>query len=332
MTFLDALAGRNTGRVPIWFMRQAGRFLPNYLREKQGRPLYDLFHDAERIATITQLPIQEGLDVDAAILFSDILMVLDGLQVPYHFAEGVGPVITCTEVRSTKGEYPAIQEAIATLQTQLKVPLIGFAGGPFTLLSFLVEGGSSKSCLKTKRRLLEEQLLMSSWMEQITEETLHYLDIQIAHGVHAIQLFDSAAHHLSPTAFRTWALPPLQRILQHINGRVPTLLFSSASFLYMQDLIDLSPQGLSLYWNGSLIEAAKVIPPTIAVQGNLDPSFLFGSKQDIQHVLQPWLHHEALRGRWICNLGHGILPETPIDTVRWLIDTVHKRTTEAWSH
>lgn len=330
MTFLQALAGTNQGRVPVWFMRQAGRCLPTYVKEKQGRPLYDVFHDPDRIVTMTQLPFREGLDLDAAILFSDILTVLDGLGVPYSFGEQ-GPIISCSRVTSHQARYPSVMEAIQILKKQLSVPLIGFAGAPFTVLSFLIEGGASKNCLLTKRRFMESPTEMAQWIHEITEETIHYLDLQIEHGVDAIQLFDSAAHHLSPMMFRAWALPSLQKILTHLRGRIPTLVFSSASFLYLQDLIDLAPQGLSLYWNGSLVEAATRIPSTISVQGNLDPSLLFGSTQQMDEVITPWLCDPHLQGRWIFNLGHGLLPQTPFDQIRWLVDTVHQRSLALWN-
>lgn len=326
MSFLKALSGQNLGPPPIWLMRQAGRYLPTYRALKQQRSLYDMFHDPQTIVTVTKLPF-ETLDLDAAILFSDILTVLDGLGVPYTFQEQVGPVIEFQDFSLKKHAYQHIQEGIDLLKDQLSVPLIGFAGAPFTIASYLVEGRTTKNFLKAKRFLFEQPKKFEDLLQQVTEETCRYLDVQIQAGVDAIQIFDSWAHHVAYAEFTRFVLPYLDRVVQHVKARhCPVIIFSKATSLFAEELAALEPSAISADWNADLAEVRQRIPPHIALQGNLDPAVLYGSKETIQQATDRILRAMAGNPGYIFNLGHGVLPDTPYENVKYLVDYVKHHT------
>lgn len=323
MSFLAALAHRHTGTTPpIWLMRQAGRYLPDYHRFKESQSLLEMFHDPKTIVAVTQLPLHT-LPLDAAILFSDILTVLDGLGVSYTFQDQVGPLIDFQGFSAHQNAYTHIVEAIGLLKEELTVPLIGFAGAPFTIASYLIEGKTSKNFLKAKKEIAMAPQQMLDLLDRIVEETCAYLDVQIAAGVDAIQLFDSWAHHLAYTEFLTFSLAPLAKVVAHVKRHgVPIILFSKAASLFPQELASLNPTAMSIDWSCHLPHLRKQIPRHIALQGNLDPTVLYGSIEHIKQAVDPLL--EAMKGDpgYIFNLGHGILPDTPYENVRWLVDYV----------
>ncbi len=326
---LDALSSRNRGRAPIWLMRQAGRYMPQYRKLKEGKTLLEMFHDPETIVKVTLLPV-DLLGVDAAILFSDILMVLDGLGIRYYFEDQIGPVVLDPPemIRMIHPEeaYPHIRQSILELKRELKVPLLGFAGAPFTIASYLIEGKTSRDLRKTKQWLFQEPARFHNLLEQITTATIHYINLQIDAGVDAIQLFDSWANALSIDEFRQICLPTMQRIVDAVRKKkIPIILFTRGSCLFAEELASLQPSAISLDWSGDLIEIRKNIPKGIALQGNLDPMALYAPPETIRKKVDALLDGMANDPGYIFNLGHGLLPNTPFENVQFLVDHVRNR-------
>ncbi|MFZ0565080.1 MAG: uroporphyrinogen decarboxylase [Chlamydiales bacterium] len=325
---LDALHCQNKeGRPPIWLMRQAGRYLPEYQAIKKKRKLFDLFHDLEAIVQITKLPI-DILQVDAAILFSDILTVLEGLSLRYDFQEKVGPVIYDSPSkivpREAREVYSHIFQSIRLLKQELSVPLIGFAGAPFTVAAYLIEGGSSKDYKRTKQWLYRRPESFQSILDQVTQATIDYIDCQIEAGVDAIQLFDSWANRLGIWEFRQFCLKPMEKITSAVKKRgIPLILFCLGSSLFAPDLASLNPSAISIDWSGDLPSLRHQIPSHIALQGNLDPMVLYGSRERIRLAVDRLLQPLQDEPGYIFNLGHGMLPDIDVDQVKFLVDYVH---------
>jgi uroporphyrinogen decarboxylase len=302
--------------------------MPEYRHLRKNRSLVEMFHDVETIVKVTCLPIKL-LEVDAAILFSDILSVLDGLQLEWSFEEGRGPVIPqgiergkLPEIQPAHLAYPHIVEAIQLLKHELKVPLIGFAGGPFTIASYLIEKGSSKDLKETKKWLYQDAASFHHLLEIITEATIDYLNVQIDSGVDALQLFDSWAHVLGVNEFREFCLPYMQKILKGLKKQIPLILFCRGSCLFAQDLAALKPACISLDWSLEISDVRTHIPSTIALQGNLDPMTLYGAKETIRQKASEMLKSMEGDSGYIFNLGHGILPDIAFDNVKFLVDYV----------
>ncbi len=300
--------------------------MPQYQELKKSYCLNTMFSEQDLIVKITLLPI-DLLGVDAAILFADILTVLDGFGKPWKMVEGVGPVLEPIsdagqlKKRDAKEAYPHIAGAIKELKRQLKCPLIGFAGGPFTVAAYLIEGKTSKDLKEIKKWIYTKPSALHLLLDKIADATIDYLKLQIIAGVDVIQLFDSWAGLLAPAAFREFALAYLKKVMDGIKEyNIPVILFCRGSFLYAADLASLSPQGISFDWQGELHTLS--LPSSIALQGNLDPLVLFGTKDNIKAQVDAQL--VAMQGspRYIFNLGHGILPETPFANVQYLVDYV----------
>jgi len=323
---LKALECKNEERAPIWLMRQAGRYLPQYRRLKEGRSLFEMFHHPSTIVEVTLLPI-DLLQVDAAILFSDILTVLDGLNIRYDFYEGIGPMVldppSALRILDPQEVYGHIQESIHILKQNLKVPLLGFAGAPFTIASYLIEGKTSRDLRKTKQWLFRNPNSFQRLLDKITEATIAYLNVQIDAGVDAVQLFDSWANALAIEEFRHFSLKSMKHIVDNVKKRgVPIILFCRGSCLFVKELASLAPSAISLDWSGNLLEMRKYIPSTIAVQGNLDPMALYAPQEHIREKVDCLLNQMKNDQGYIFNLGHGLLPDTPVDNVRFLVDYV----------
>ena len=288
-----------------------------------------MFHDPETIVKVSLLPI-DLLEVDAAILFSDILTVLDGLNIRYDFQEGVGPVVLDppSSLRPIDSQiaYAHIIESIRELKKILKVPLLGFAGAPFTIASYLIEGKTSRDLLKTKQWLFREPTSFMRLIDQITEATITYLNCQIDAGVDAVQLFDSWANALAIDEMRQVCLKPMGAIVEAVKKRgIPIILFTRSSCLFAEELASLHPSAISLDWSGDFLQIRHRIPDHIALQGNLDPMALFGPRELIQRKADILLEGMRDHPGYIFNLGHGILPETPFENVQFLVDHVRNR-------
>lgn len=326
---LNALKCQNTERPPIWLMRQAGRYLPEYRAMRRGRSLLEMFHDPKTIVEVTELPL-DVLNVDAAILFSDILTVFDGMQIRYDFQEGVGPVVfdspEAIQMRNGCEAYQHVCSAIETMKGHLKVPLLGFAGAPFTIASYLIEGKSSRDLKKTKRWMYREPETFAKLLDTITEATISYLKCQISAGVDAVQLFDSWANALGVWEFREYCAKPMKKIIEAID--VPVIVFCRGSSFFAEELVKLKPAAISVDWSGDLPTIRKQIPKNIAVQGNLDPMLLYGSQGTIAKAIDRLLDGMQGDPGYIFNLGHGLLPDIPVENVKFMVDYVRLRSSQ----
>jgi len=325
--FLDALWCKNrSNKVPVWLMRQAGRYLVEYQALRKRHAFLELCHNPELIVEVTKMPIQI-FDFDAAILFSDILLIVQELGFGLVFEEGSGPHITPTldtisDVSRLVGHELASKnaqtDAIAMLKKELKVPVIGFAGAPFTLASYLIEGASSKNYRKTKKWLLQNPESFHEILELLSEYTITHLNRQIDAGCDAVQIFDSWAHILSWNEFSEFSLFYLNKILSKLKP-CPVLLFCRGASVFAPLLSSIKPHAISLDWQVDAALCRKNIGPSIAIQGNLDPDILLTDPKTVRRYVQRHLNQMRGDPGFICNLGHGILPESKRENVEALV-------------
>lgn len=329
---LDALKCKNSARAPVWLMRQAGRYMPQYRTIRSKYSFTEMYRDPELAAEITLLPIKI-LGVDAAILFSDILVMAEALGVGLHFEDNKGPIIERplnTLQDAAALPRPSIQqalgfvgEAIKILRSQLQVPLLGFCGAPFTLTSYLIEGGTSHDLKKTKQWMLQEPDSFHQLLGHITECTLDYLDLQIDAGAQALQIFDSWANVLAHSQFTEFCLPYYKKLKDRLEKRqIPSIFFCKGSSVFAPELAQLRPSAISIDWNADIGEIRRVVPSTIALQGNLDPDFLYAPKPLLQREIKKMLRTMRKDKGYIFNLGHGIRPDVSLDAVKTLVETV----------
>ena len=322
--FLSALRCCNFhARPPVWIMRQAGRYLPSYREIRRLHSLNEMFLSPELIETVTCLPIDE-LGVDAAILFADILHIALPLGVTVDFPKTGGPVVSpvirsrehldLLTPRPVEKTLRFVAEGITRLKSRLHCPLIGFCGGPFTIAYYLAGK-------RPKPWLYRDPEGFHLLLDQITEATILYLKLQVTAGVDALQIFDSCVHFLSKPQFKTFAFPYLKRILQAFPD-IPVILFCRGSALFIDQLSKLQPQGIGVDFSDSLASLRRRIPSSIAIQGNFDPELLYADPATIKTQVRATLTQMADDPGFIVNLGHGILPDTPVAHVRTLIDTV----------
>lgn len=334
---LDALQCQNANRPPVWLMRQAGRFLPEYRKLRSKHSFIEMYRHPELIAEITQMPLKR-FGMDAAILFSDILVIPDALGLGLRFEDKIGPIIERpiqSKVDIEKLPSPSIPDAlqyvaegIKLLLPQLKVPLIGFSGAPFTVASYMIEGGSSKDLRKTKKWMLQDPEGFHLLLNKIASLTIDYLTMQIKAGVQVLQIFDSWANFLAHRQFREFSLAYMQKILEGIQDyQIPVILYCRGSSVFAQDLMEAKPAGISLDWNIDITKIRQNIPYPYALQGNLDPDILYSSHVTIQTEVKRILMGMHGDQGYIFNLGHGILPDIPLDAVKVLVDTVQAQST-----
>lgn len=331
--FLKALhCSNDQARPPVWLMRQAGRYMPAYRALREKYRLLELFKDPELIAEVTFLPLDQ-LGVDAAILFSDILILADALELGLDFVEGVGPVIErnlskASDVESlafikAKEKLSFVGQGIEWIKQEIQVPLIGFAGAPYTLASYLIEGKSSRDLKKTKTWMYKDPNSFHCLLQKLTELTIDYLVLQVESGVDALQIFDSWANTLPPHAFKEFVLPYLRQILDKMKAlNVPVIYFCRGTTSYLQQIVSVSPEGISMDWTCDLRQAREGIPKNIALQGNLDPCLLYAPRSVIKNEVRTLLDSMCEDRGFICNLGHGLAPDMQLDNVRFLVDCV----------
>lgn len=329
--FLKALNCQNEGKPPVWLMRQAGRYLPEYRRLKEKYSFLQMCHTPELIVQVTKLPI-DTFHLDAAILFSDILVIPEAFGLGLSFEDTKGPIIhrpivTTDDVAaliqpdiSTSLNY--VQEGIKQLVKELNVPLIGFAGAPFTVASYMIEGGSSRDLKKTKQFMMRHPESFHQLLSKITSSTIDYLNMQIKAGVHALQIFDSWANFLSDSHFKEFSLTYLNKILLGLKSNTPVILFCRGSSLVAPLLADIKPAGISIDWQANLSALRKIIPQNIALQGNLDPDILYGPHDFIRKEVKTLVNSMKNDPAFIFNLGHGMLPDMSPDAVKVLVDAV----------
>lgn len=327
---LKALAGQNhTGKPPVWLMRQAGRYLPEYRALRQRYSLLTMFRQPDLITEVTQLPIDK-LGVDAAILYSDILILFDAMGVEWDVIPTEGPVVQTPLTMLPKVSLDPVHEklhfaleGIARLKKSLDVPLIGFCGGPFTIASYWIEGRSSRDFAKVKRWLYGDPTSFSTLLAQIAARAADFVEAQIQAGADAIQIFDTWAGILTPAQVRTFILPSLAPIVDRVkqHGK-PIILFGKGSAALAPLLAELRPTALSLDWQCDMTTMRQNFP-NLVLQGNLDPCALYAApaqlKGEIDRIVIPMQSDPS----FIFNLGHGILPDVPVESAQYLVDYVH---------
>lgn len=330
--FLNALAGRNHSRPPVWLMRQAGRYMPEYRAIREKHLFLQMCHEPELAAQVTLLPIKT-FGMDAAILFSDILVIPEALGVGLHFKESVGPIIerplsSFADIQNLPSINISeclsyVAEAIKICRKQLQVPLVGFCGAPFTLACYLIEGGSSQNFKKTKKWMLKEPSSFHMLLDRLADLTIDYLHLQVKAGIQAIQIFDSWAHILAHSQFQEFSLAYLKKIVEALRPtKIPIILFCRGSSVFAPLMAQVEPSGISLDWNCSLQDIRRAVPHPIALQGNLDPDILYASPEEVQRHVSHMLKSMQGDKGYIFNLGHGIHPDTPVDSVHALVETI----------
>jgi uroporphyrinogen decarboxylase len=324
-----------TAYTPVWVMRQAGRYLPEYRAIRARFSFLELCRTPEAAAEVTLLPV-DRLGVDAAILFADILLVAESMDVGLEFSKGEGPVIrrpirSGADVNKLPERDPAetvpfVFETVRRVRAGLagRVPLIGFAGAPFTVASYLVEGGASRNFLETKRLMYGDAGAWHALLGLLARTTARYLAGQIAAGAEAVQLFDSWVGALAPEDYRTFVLPHTQAIIQSLPAGVPVIHFGTGTAGLLEAMREAGGDVIGLDWRVDLGEAWARLGADVAVQGNLDPAALFAAPTEIRRRVAAILGRAGRRPGHVFNLGHGVLPETPVDHVRAMVDAVHE--------
>lgn len=333
--FLAACRREPTSYTPIWLMRQAGRYMEDYRKLRAQYDFLDLCKRPDLAAEITVTPV-ERLGVDAAILFADILLVLEPMGVGLEYSKGDGPVIH-RPVRNGKDvdglkhfdperELSFVYDAVKKIRKALgnKVPLIGFAGAPFTLACYLIEGSGSRNYVHTKKLFYNAPEAWKRLMERLAKVVAEYLNCQIAAGAQAVQLFDSWAGCLTPPDYEKYAAPHTKAVIDALAPGVPVIHFSTGTAGALKQIRAAGGDVIGLDWRINLNEGWATVGHDVAIQGNFDPVALFASPKEIKLRAADILHRAAGHPGHIFNLGHGVLPETPVENVIALVDAVHE--------
>jgi uroporphyrinogen decarboxylase len=335
--FLNACRCQPSDATPVWFMRQAGRYMSEYRALREKYSILEMIKTPELACAVTMQPIRT-LHVDAAIIFADILPPLEGMGLQLEFVKGEGPVIH-NPIRS-KADIEALRElnpqehlrftleAIELARRELdplNIPLIGFGGAPFTLASYAIEGEGSRSYQRTKGLMMSDPTAWHLLMEKLSEVVGQFLLAQARAGAQALQLFDSWVGALSPADYREYVLPYSRRAIEIARqGNVPVIHFSTNTSSMLDLLQEAGGDVIGVDWRIDLDTAWRQLKPGTAIQGNLDPVALFAPWPEVEKRAKQILDQAAGRPGHIFNLGHGILPQTPVDTVRRLADFVHE--------
>ncbi len=327
---LEIAEGKEAERTPIWLMRQAGRILPQYRKVREQARDFKVMVKTPELATEVTIQPVDILGVDAAIIFSDILVIPEAMGLNYEMEENKGPVFPkrITSLADLKTVHVAeaeelnyVHEAIRLTKKELngRVPLIGFAGAPWTIFSYMIEGKGSKTFSQAKKMLYTQPEFSHTLLKMITESTINYLKGQIQAGADIIQIFDSWAGILSPEQYTTFSLKYISQICDAI-GDVPKIVFAKGAFFARQEMNELNCQVIGLDWNMGIHESRSLMPSKV-LQGNLDPCALYGSLDDVRRETRRML--EAFGpSKHIANLGHGLYPDIEVDKVKCFIDTV----------
>lgn len=333
--FLAACRREQTTHTPVWLMRQAGRYMEEYRKLRQQHGFLELCKNPDLAAEITVIPV-ERLGVDAAILFADILLILEPLGVGLEYSKGDGPVIH-RPVRSSKDvddlkdfdpkkELSFVYDAVKKISQALdnKTPLIGFAGAPFTLASYLIEGGASRHYVHTKNLFYTAPDAWQRLMERLAKVTADYLNCQVAAGAEAVQLFDSWAGCLAPSDYQQFVLPYTRAAIDAITPGIPVINFTTGTAGSLKHIRAAGGTVIGFDWRVNLDEGWQTVGYDVAVQGNLDPVALFASPKEIKNRVADILRRAGARPGHIFNLGHGVLPETPVENVVAMVEAVHE--------
>lgn len=328
---LRAARGEKTERTPVWMMRQAGRILAEYraVREKAGS-FIKLATTPEMAAEVTLQPV-DLLGVDAAIIFSDILVIPEAMGLPYEMVEKSGPIFPATvhtiqdldrlHIAEPEKDLKYVLDAIKLTKEGLygRVPLIGFAGAPFTIFCYMTEGKGSKTFSVAKKHLYADPEFSHLLLQKITDSTIAYLKAQVVAGANLVQIFDSWAGILSPEQYNTFSLPYIKQICDAID-EVPVTVFAKGAFFARKAISELNCAVVGLDWNMDIAESRELIPNK-TLQGNLDPCVLYASYDQIRKEVKNMVQQFGTQ-RYIANLGHGVYPDTDPDKVRCFIDSV----------
>jgi uroporphyrinogen decarboxylase len=340
--FLRALMRQPVDRTPIWIMRQAGRYLPEYRATRsQAGDFMSLCKNTELACEVTLQPL-ERFELDAAILFSDILTIPDAMGLGLYFAEGEGPKfhkpvrseqdIEKLEVINTFSDLGYVTDAVSTIRRELngRVPLIGFSGSPWTLATYMIEGQSSRDFAGAKTMLYSQPELLHQLLDKLALSVIDYLNAQIASGAQAVQIFDTWGGVLSHAAYQEFSLAYMQKIVAGLNthseGRqVPVILFTKGGGQWLSAMADTGCNCLGLDWTTNIGTARQLVGNRVALQGNMDPSVLRGSDDSIRAEVGTILSAFGEGTGHVFNLGHGITPDINPDKVKVLVDEVHKK-------
>jgi len=331
--FLRACRGEKVERPPIWLMRQAGRYLPEYRELRNQMTMLQAVSTPEIAVEATLQPIRR-FNFDAAILFSDLTITFGAMGAPFDIREGVGPVIenpvrTSEDISklhrfSSEQELGFTLEAIKILKKELKVPLIGFTGAPFTLASYLIEGGPSRDLARTKSLMYSDPTFWHSLMELLSDVVCEYLGAQLDSGADAVQIFDSWVGHLSPPSYDEFLMPYMFRIFTYLEKySKPVIHFGTGNPLLLTNMASAGGDVIGVDSRCSLTYASECAPGKV-LQGNLDPTILLTNPDVIKRHARRIVEEGRKAPGHIFNLGHGILPSTPIENVQSLVDAVHE--------
>lgn len=329
---LRVLQGEKTERPPVWLMRQAGRILPQYRALRASLSGFkELVSTPDLAAEVTIQPVDE-LGVDAAIIFSDILVIPECMGLDYEMVEKRGPhfpetIKTNADVEkllsgvdaAEKLEYvfDAVKETKIRLNN--RVPLIGFSGAPWTLMAYMIEGGGSKTFSKAKAMLYRDPALAKALLDKLTDTIIEYIKLKIEAGVDVVQIFDSWAGMLDRSIYEEFMIPSLQKIRSAIT-EVPVIIFSKGAWFSLDQIAKIKPNAIGLDWNITPKHARSIIGAEQVVQGNMDPCVLYGSHQSIENTAHNMMN--AMGPHHIVNLGHGVYPDTPLDGVKAFVNSI----------
>ncbi|MBI4479694.1 MAG: uroporphyrinogen decarboxylase [Acidobacteria bacterium] len=333
--FLRACRRQPVERTPVWFMRQAGRYLPEYRALRARHSLLELCRTPELAAEITLFTVKT-LGVDAAIIFADLLLPAQAMGMELEFVEGEGPVLS-EPIRTAEdfarlhlpadGELRCVAEAIRAVCTDLdgKLPVIGFCGAPFTLASYMIEGGASRDFLHTKRLMFHQPELWDEVVNQLVKVLSDFLRSQVAAGATALQIFDSWVGCLGPEDYRRYVLPGTRALLKNACALgVPVIHFGTGTASLLELMREAGGDVIGVDWRVELDDAWRRIGHDVAIQGNLDPTLLFGPVDQLRERVERILRQAERRPGHIFNLGHGVLPGTPVENVLSVVEMVHR--------
>ena len=337
--FLRALRREPTPHTPVWLMRQAGRYLPEYnaVRAKAGS-FMALAQNPDYATQVTLQPLAR-FPLDAAILFSDILTIPDAMGLGLSFAEGEGPrfarpvrdeaairALAVPDMRSLDYVFRAVAQIKRDLHD--RVPLIGFAGSPFTLACYMIEGGGSDDFALVRRMAYARPDLLARLVDVNASAVIEYLGLQIDNGADAVMVFDTWGGMLSAAAYREFSLAPMRRIVEALRGRVPTIVFTRGGGTWLQDIAAIGAHCVGLDWTVDIASARAQVGDRVALQGNLDPVALLTDPVTVARESARIVRAAGPAPGHVFNLGHGILPTTPPDNVAALVETVHRTSRE----
>ncbi|MDE1857152.1 MAG: uroporphyrinogen decarboxylase [Candidatus Micrarchaeota archaeon] len=331
-TLLKACRLEVTDHIPVWIMRQAGRYLPEYRKLREGHTLMQLFEDPHVCSEVMSMPV-DRFGFDAAVLFADIMLPLRSLDFEFTLVDNLGPMVE-RPIRNLAGVFalkrrnvdeaiPYVFDAIRMARKRLDVPIIGFCGGPFTVASYMIEGRSTREFGKTRMFMKAYQGGWKALMERLTDMSIEYLQHQIRAGVSVVQLFDSWAGYLTPSEYSDHVMEYSKRILDALPKEIPKIHFSARNSHILELLKSAGGNVIGVDSTISIGEAWKRLGYDVGVQGNLDPQLMLGSSFSVRQGAERILMQVDSRPGFIFNLSHGILPDTPVANVAELVEAVH---------